>query len=325
MTLKAFTDEEYKLALNLLAAKVATMLGRKMEEGDWDFVYCNSKKIPQTEWSNLHIDINYNGLGVEHKMIRHKGKRGPIKNLCGTTIMHPSATRSIRIPDEDDPNKAMIDILNQYGHLIKERTLKVQETSLGNNKADMRSGWLIWSDNLDEFLYFEEKMVIPDPNTFFAEWNTTPPRGSRKGTKSLWVFDKGTNKKRYSITTTAGAKIQPYFDVPPPGDPNLYYFRVQSIILQNGDVQIWVSRNTAKFLKNYLGSLDSEVISKSILSIQNSFTNVELVEERDISFTKPSDIAIPITISSKAYRHLKDLYDVQGDQNLLQGFINDLE
>ena len=39
-TLPVFTYEQKELATDLLSAKVATMLGRKMEEGDWDFVYC---------------------------------------------------------------------------------------------------------------------------------------------------------------------------------------------------------------------------------------------------------------------------------------------
>ena len=42
------------------------------------------------------------------------------------------------------------------------------------------------------------------------------------------MYEKITKQKRYSVTTSAGIKIQPYFDVPPPNDQNLYYFRVQS-------------------------------------------------------------------------------------------------
>ena len=95
-TLQAFSETEYQLAKELLSAKVATMLGRKMEEGDWDFVYCNAKQIPLSDWSNLHIDIIYKGLGVEHKMLCYR-RKGAIRNICGTTLMHPSATRSIRI------------------------------------------------------------------------------------------------------------------------------------------------------------------------------------------------------------------------------------
>ena len=44
------------------------MMGRKFEEGDWADVYCTAKNIPNRGWSNLNIDVIYNGLGVEHKM-----------------------------------------------------------------------------------------------------------------------------------------------------------------------------------------------------------------------------------------------------------------
>ena len=160
-TLQAFDRKEYELAGQLLAAKVATMLGRKMEEGDWDFVYCNTKKIPQTDWSNLHIDIIYKGLGIEHKMLCYR-RKGSIKNVCGTTLLHPSATRSIRVNNIDaDPNQACKDILNQYAELIKLRTKMVLKKS-GTKNADMRTGWLIWKESLEEFLYFEELMNIPD-------------------------------------------------------------------------------------------------------------------------------------------------------------------
>jgi len=137
-TLSVFSDEQKALATDLLSAKVATMLGRKMEEGDWDFVYCNSKSIPISDWSNLHIDINHDGLGVEHKMLRVT-KSGTILEQCGTTKMHPAGTRSIRIPEETDPNKAMANILAQYGELINNRTNSVIENSK-NKTADMRIG-----------------------------------------------------------------------------------------------------------------------------------------------------------------------------------------
>src|SRR5215831_8113244 len=93
--LKAFSDEEFKRAKVLLATQVAHMMGRKMEEGDWTHVYCLAKGIPPTGWSNLNIDVNYQGLGVEHKLLRPSVRS--IKAVCGTTMMHPAATRSIRI------------------------------------------------------------------------------------------------------------------------------------------------------------------------------------------------------------------------------------
>jgi hypothetical protein len=201
-TLKAFTDTELVEAKKLLSAKVATMLGRKMEEGDWAFVYCNAKKIPTGDWSNLHIDINYNGLGVEHKMLRVT-REGSILQECGTTKMHPAGTRSIRIPKESDPDKAARNILLQYASLIKNRTDSVKSAGK-TQSADMRIGWLLWKDSLDEFLYFEEPMHIPDPSHYFSKWNITPARGARKESKSLWIYEKATGAKRYSVTTDAG-------------------------------------------------------------------------------------------------------------------------
>lgn len=122
--LAVFTEEEKKRAKILLAAKVASMMGRKIEEGDWSDVYCKAKDIPENGWSNLHIDVNHNGLGVEFKMLRIGQLRGQsIKSVCGTTRMHPAATRSIRIEDTSLPaNDVMVDVLSQYSALIDERT-----------------------------------------------------------------------------------------------------------------------------------------------------------------------------------------------------------
>ena len=77
------------------------------------------------------------------------------------------------------------------------------------------------------------------------EWNITPARGVRKASKSLWIYDSSTRQKRYSVTTSAGIKIQPYFDVPPPSDENLYYFRVQSEPLDSDTTLLWVASSTA--------------------------------------------------------------------------------
>ncbi|MCF8246424.1 MAG: hypothetical protein K9J37_12190 [Saprospiraceae bacterium] len=316
-TLKAFTDVELDLARDLLSAKIASMLGRKMEEGDWDFVYCNAKKIPSSDWSNLHIDINHKGLGVEHKMLRVT-KSGTILGECGTTKMHPAGTRSIRIPDEADPNKAMINILGQYSDLIKERTTSVKVHSEDGN-TDMRIGWLLWNESLDEFLYFEEEMIIPTPEDYYATWNVTPARGARKESRSLWIFDKKTDKKKYSVTTTAGAKIQPYFDIPSPKDPNLYHFKVQGVAEGDGLVKVWLTKSTARYLELLLGNLDSESVSKSILEF-----NGEATKEAGIDFFKGQDIATPIIISDTAYQKLQKMYSPISDEYMLQQFAMDL-
>jgi hypothetical protein len=311
-TLSVFNDNEKNIATDILSAKVSTMLGRKMEEGDWDFVYCNTKKIPDSEWSNLHIDINYDGLGVEQKMLRVT-KSGSILNECGTTKMHPAGTRSIRIPEEQDPMKAMVDILNQYNALIDSRTEAVLANT-NKSTADMRIGWLLWKDTLEEFLYFEEEMEKPNPDLYYAEWNVTPARGARKSSRSLWIYEKDTGKKKYSVTTTAGAKIQPYFDVPAPNDQHLYHFKVQGVIVDGGLVKVWLTRSTAKYLELLLGSLDVERLSNAI----DDFSFESSTAENNI--TTAGEIAIPIFIKEESYSKLKTLFTPISDEYMLQQF-----
>ena len=312
-TLPAFTDIEFCEARKLLAAKVSTMLGRKMEEADWDFVYCNSKNIPTTDWSNLHIDVNHLGLGVEHKMLRIT-RSGSILQECGTTKMHPAGTRSIRIPNEKDPNKAAHNILTQYAALIDARASAVKELS-PDKKSDMRIGWLLWKESLDEFLYFEVEMLKPVPNNFYAEWNITPARGARKSSKSLWIYEKKTDRKIYSVTTEAGAKIQPYFDVPPPNDKNLYHFKVQGVVLDGGLVEVWLTKSTAKYLELLYGSLDEITLTKAILNF-NPQDRKEITQD----FYSGEDIAVPVKISVDAYKRLRDIFDAISDEDLLQQF-----
>lgn len=87
-TLPVFSAEEAKRAKVFLATQAATMMGRKLEEGDWGHVYCKAKGIPGSGWSNLHIDVNYMGLGVEHKLLRCAQLNGrPLKSVCGTSLI----------------------------------------------------------------------------------------------------------------------------------------------------------------------------------------------------------------------------------------------
>lgn len=268
VTLPVFSTEEAKRAKVLLATRVAMMMGRKLEEGDWGDIYCRAKGLPKAGWSNLHIDVNHRGLGVEHKLLRCSQLNGrPIKSVCGTTPMHPSATRSIRIDDTTAPaNAVMAEVFRQYAELIQARTEAVRERAEGR-KPDMRVGWLLWEDNLSEFLYFEEKMLPPNPALFFAEWNETAARGVRKPSRSLWIFEKSTNQKRYSVTTSAGIKIQPYFDVPAPSDPNLCYFRVQSEPVDAETIHLWIAASTALGLQSHLGALTREKVSDAVLNL----------------------------------------------------------
>jgi hypothetical protein len=314
-TLPAFTRDQYERANLLLAARVAHMMGRKFEEDDWAYVYCTAKGIPHTGWSNLNIDVMHEGLGVEHKMLK-KGN-GPLRDLCGSTLMHPAATRSIRIPSLDaDPNEVMRDILLQYGFLIADRTNKVKE-STGAIEPDMRSGWLIWQESLKEFLYFEEEMLAPNPDDYFAEWRDSGG-GSRKESKNLWVYEKETGRKRYSITTSAGAKIQPYFDVPPPNDPYLYLFRVQSEDLGNGLIRLWITEASARELRSMLGDLSVEKVSSTILEAAKEIS--QFIKEQEAPF----EVAIALIITADACTGLVKAFPGVSDEHMVQLFLQHL-
>jgi hypothetical protein len=316
--LVSFNDEEKSKAKILLATQVVKMMGRKFEEGDWSTVYCGAKGIPESEWSNLHIDINHNGLGVEHKMKCEKPKRSLLE-VCGTTLMHPSATRSIRIEStEIDANEAMHDVLNQYAELIHYRTERVRAAS-PSNTSDMRTGWLLWERSLTEFIYFEERMLIPDPNLFYAQWNEKERNGARKSSKNLWIYEKETHKKRYSVTTSAGAKIQPYFDVPSPTSVALNYFRVQGEELTSGRILIWLSTSTARELKRLLGdNLDADTLSEAIFRSSTYFEE----HERDAAST--GDLAIPLEITKPAYEVLVETWRGISDEHRAQLLIQTL-
>lgn len=317
--LPAFTEQEKDRAKQWLATQVASMMGRKLEEGDWSRVYCLAKGIPDGGWSNLHIDVNYQGLGLEMKLLRIAGLRDrPIKSVCGTTLMHPAATRSIRIEDTSrDPNDVMRDVFHQYAELIQERTNRVKAAA-PDKTPDMRTGWLIWEDNLTEFLYFEERMLPPNPDQFTAEWNITPAKGTRKASKSLWIYERDTKRKRYSVTTSAGIKIQPYFDVPTPSDENLYYFRVQSEPVGNA-IRLWISAATANALKAKLGSLDSPTVSDAIIKATERLSNnVEAAEVDD-------GLAVPVDISKEAHTQLLSAWEAVSDEHHAQLLLKALD
>ena len=310
-TLAAFTAEEYEKAHALLAARVAYMMGRKLEEGDWAEVYCRAKNIPQRGWSNLNIDIIHESLGVEHKMLCYRSKPD-LMEACGRTLMHPSATRSIRVPTTDvDPDEAMRDVLMQYGRLIESRQNVVQEQSGSNASPDMRTGWLLWQESLRQFLYFEEEMIAPNPDDYIAKW-VSSGGGSRKQSKNLWVYERETGVKRYSITTEAGAKVQPYFDVPPPTDPNLYLFKVIGEVISTGVIRVWITESTARELERLLGNLDIETISKAVLKTAQQVTMLDDIAQAQ------KEAAKSILITDEAYQVLQSALPGVSDEHSFQ-------
>lgn len=291
-------------------------MGRKFEEGDWSYVYHTAKNIPVSGWSNLNIDVIHQSLGVEHKMLCVRSKKN-IKEHCGITLMHPAATRSIRISStEGDPTKVAREVLNQYAELIDQRREKVVENSPGD-EPDMRIGWLLWQESLQEFLYFEQEILKPNPDDYWAEWRESGGGGIRKTSKNLWVYEVETGKKRYSITTSAGAKIQPYFDVPPPNDPNLYYFRVQGEEIGDGLIRMWITPTTALILENVLGKFDADKLSSEIIKAAQEVREVDEDIEAEASRL---DLAEPILISKDAYLSLRQVFSGVSDEHMMQIF-----
>ncbi len=318
--LRCFTAEEKAKAHALLAIRVAHMMGRKFEEGDWSYVYCRSKGIAERGWSNLDIDVIHKNFGIEHKMLCYRSKPS-IEEACGTTLMHPSATRSIRIPPLDtDPNEAMADVLTQYGHLIRERTRKVAEQNPTDEDVDMRTGWLLWQQSLRQFLYFEERMSEPDPNLYYAEWvEREPGAGARKSSKNLWIYDRNSGRKRYSVTTSAGAKIQPYFDIPPPKDPNIHIFTVIGEQLNLGKVRIWLTQSTKNDLLRIAGSLEEEVINEVILDAAKEVT---ISESRSVMIDEPG---YQLCLNIAAYEALTTSFPGVSDEHSMRLLIEQLE
>lgn len=321
-TLQCFTPEERERAHQLLAIRVAHMMGRKFEEGDWSYVYCKAKGIPQVGWSNLDIDVTHENLGVEHKMLCYRSKPS-VEEACGTTLMHPSATRSIRLPSLDsDPNEVMVSVLTQYGDLIKERTKKVQSKNKTGKPEDMRTGWLLWQASLRQFLYFEEPMSIPDPSLFEARWveRESAAEGGRKGSKNLWIFEKATGRKRYSITTSAGAKIQPYFDVPSPTDPNVYVFTVIGEQFIAGKVRVWLTEATIRDLGRIFETLDTECLSQKIIEAASKATATD-ANKISAMHEEPGG---EVTISEEAYKALISAFPGVSDEHSVRLLIESM-
>ena len=244
----------------------------------------------------------------------------PMKSRCGTSQMHPSATRSIRIASTDvDPNEVMTDVLNQYAHNLDERRAKIKEDS-PEKEPDLRTGWLLWQISLTEFLYFEEESLNPDPSDYFAEWRESGSgKGTRKASKNLWIYEKDGGRKRYSVTTAAGPKIQPYFDVPPPNDPNLYIVRVQGEEIAPGIVRIWVGASTARELELLVGSLTPERLMDAIAAAASDS------KETDGTAAMAREQAVSIALTSDSYQLLVAAFPgAVSDEHLAQLLVNRL-
>jgi hypothetical protein len=316
--LPTFSTEQRALAHDLLATRVAFMMGRKLEEDDWAEVYCRAKGIENEGWSNLDIDVTHGLLGVEHKMMKVNSK-GDITDNCGKTLMHPAATRSIRPPPKSTPaNDAMRSIFAEYGQLISDRARKIREASGSTGEPDMRTGWLLWQESLRQFLYFEEEMFAPDPDDYRAEWVERQTRGSRKPSTNLWVYEKETGRKRYSVTSEAGAKIQPYFDIPPLMEANLYVFTVIGETLLKANVRVWLTESTHRELCSLLSEPNSETISRVILEEANQLSNLGTLDQAK------REKAVALEISQDAYNVLQKMLPGVNDDHSFQLLVQHL-
>jgi hypothetical protein len=225
--------------------------------------------------------------------------------------MHPAATRSIRISSvEADPNEVMTDVLRQYAALIQERRRKVADDA-GGREPDMRIGWLLWQSSLREFMYFEQEMLEPDPSDYFAEWRDSGG-GARKSSRNLWIFERDSKQKRYSVTTAAGAKIQPYFDVPPPNDPALYWFRVQGEELPSGLIRLWIAASTERELRRLLGGIGPERVGLAISSVAAA------TSEEAGAVTVAREEALPILLDLDSYILLATSCPGVSDEHMVQ-------
>lgn len=357
VTLPVFNAKEFILARRLLATQVTEMMGRKLEEGDWAKVYCTAKGIPLSGWSNTDIDIMFGHVGVEQKAMARRANQ-PIKDACGTILMHPAGTRAIRIPTEQDPTKAARDILTQYGVLIARRRLLVavnhsyhnnqinraqavaqlqadggysrpaaearvpltQTPSLdGVKDVDLRTGWLLWQDTLKEFLYFEEPMIAPDPKKYVAEWRDRAGGGSRIASRNLWIYEQDSGDKHYSVTTEAGAKIQPYFKVPNPNDPNLYHFVVQGEDCGNGLIRVWLSQVTADLLQQAVGDLTPPNIAAAVEKVK--FDQIQ----REIQGQAFGPLAVEVLIPVLVYERIKTEFIGVSDEHYFKQLLEALK
>src|SRR5205809_579495 len=97
--------------------------------------------------------------------------------------MHPSATRQLKFNPADVSEVCKNLVLHQFGGLIGAFRRRVIATCKGA-EPDIRWGILLWSRMLEDFLYFEECMVEPRPNDFYAEF----VKGTHRGIETLNLY-----------------------------------------------------------------------------------------------------------------------------------------
>jgi hypothetical protein len=303
------SQAEKERVKRLLASKVVGMFGRKLEEADWTEVYCKARGIPNQGWSNLKLDVMVPGLGLEIKMLGVKDV--PIVNQCGTSLMHPSATRSISLPT-GGAHSAMEQVLTEYSELLESRRRSVDDQF--GVPSELRSGWLLWKRSLDEFLYFEEKLEVPDFSKYTADWYEHNSDGARRRSRNLWIFDQN-GRKRYSVTTERGVKVQPYFDIPPLGAKNLAIFKIQGEEVENDAVRIWL---TASTYENLLSIFNSKSYSTEMSKLLGG---LPAISEGDVLESLEADLR-EIKIDKAVYENLCEKIQGVSDEHRMRQFIS---
>jgi hypothetical protein len=256
--INAFTDDEAGVVQKMLedlvrALRVVPGGGGKIEEDYWSYIYNTVRNAPTGGWSNLTMrDYCHAGLGVEMKLLK---RRSPLKDQ-GRTLMHPSATRALKFNPSAGAEACKNAVLEQFGGLMREFRGRVGATCTDAD-ADIRWGVLLWGESLEDFLYFEEPMIEPNPDNFYAEFVAGTHRGAAR--ENLYIFERETGVKRYSVTMPdKGAKLQPYFDIPRVGD-GAYAFRVPD----DGRRPLWLKQETLDALHSALehGNIDELIMT----------------------------------------------------------------
>lgn len=155
-------------------------------------------------------------------------------------------------------------------------------------------------------------MKAPDPADYFAVWNERVGSGARLGSKNLWIYERASRRKQFSVTTQAGIKLQPYFEVPPPDDPNLCIFIVQGEDAGDGNVRLWITAVTARDLRAVVGEINLESVSRAILSaVPRSGVDAVIIESEEV---------VELLVSDEAYARLTE-FDGPSDEHRMRAFI----
>ncbi len=116
------------------------------------------------------------------------------------------------------------------------------------------------------------------------------------------------------MTTSAGVKLQPYFDVPGVNDGNLYHWTIIGESIDPGDVRIWLTARTAGALRSLIGSLDKDVVSSFVLE----FVASKPEEDAQAVGPEDADAVVEVMMTKEAYAVLGDTFPSTNDDHLIQ-------